>query len=67
MQSMDEIALITLLQDCNPRINKLYIKNKALLDRFQAQYSTEITPLIQDTQNNFVYSYYEPIFSNFYL
>ena len=67
MQSMDEIALITLLQDCNPRINKLYIKNKALLDRFQAQYSTEITPLIQDTQNNFVYSYYEHIFSNFYL
>lgn len=67
MQSSDEIALTTLLQDCNPRINKLYVKNKALLNRFQSQYAEEITPLIQNSSNNFVYSYYEPIFSRFKL
>ena len=67
MQSTDEIALTTLLQDCNPRINKLYVKNKALLNRFQAQYAAEITPLIQNSSNNFVYMYYEPIFWKFQL
>ena len=67
MKSVDEIALMTLLQDCNPQIGKLYVKNKALLDRFQAQYSWQISSLIQLPLNEFVYNYYEPIFSNFEL
>ena len=67
LKSEDEIALTTLLQDCNPRIWKLYVKNKALLDRFQAQYSEMISPLIKLSTNEFVYQYYEPIFSNFKL
>ena len=67
LKSEDEIALTTLLQDCNPRIGKLYVKNKALLDWFQAQYSEQISPLIQLSSNEFVYQYYEPIFSNFKL
>ena len=67
LKSEDEIALTTLLQDCNPRIWKLYVKNKALLDRFQAQYSDQIFPLINLSSGDFVYQYYEPIFSNFKL
>ena len=67
LKSEDEIALTTLLQDCNPRIWKLYVKNKALLDRFQAQYSEMISPLIKLSSNDFVYQYYEPVFSNFKL
>lgn len=67
LKSGDEIALTTLLQDCNPRIWKLYIKNKALLDRFQAQYSEIISSLIKLPTSEFVYQYYEPIFSNFRL
>ena len=67
LKSGDEIALTTLLQDCNPRIWKLYVKNKALLDRFQAQYSEMISPLIKLSASDFVYQYYEPIFSNFKL
>ena len=63
----DEIALTTLLQDCNPQIWKLYVKNKALLDWFQAQYSTQISSLIKLSQREFVYNYYEPIFSHFQL
>ena len=67
LKSEDEIALTTLLQDCNPRIWKLYVKNKALLDWFQAQYSGQISPLIKLSSNEFVYQYYVPIFSNFRL
>ena len=67
MKAEDEIALTTLLQDCNPQIWKLYVKNKALLDWFQAQYSSDISSLIQLSQNEFIYHYYEPIFSNFQL
>ncbi len=67
MKAEDEIALTTLLQDCNPQIWKLYVKNKALLDWFQAQYSSNISSLIQLSQNEFIYHYYEPIFSNFQL
>ena len=67
MKSEDEIALTTLLQDCNPQLWKLYVKNKALLDWFQAQYSSNISSLIQLSSNEFVYNYYEPIFWNFQL
>jgi hypothetical protein len=67
LKSEDEIALTTLLQDCDPRIWKLYVKNKALLDRFQAQYSEMISPMIKLSTNDFVNQYYEPIFSNFKL
>ena len=63
----DEIALITLLQDCNPQIGKLYVKNKALLDWFQSQYSSQISSLIKLSSREFVYYYYEPFFSNFKL
>ena len=67
LKSEDEIALSTLLQDCNPRIGKLYVKNKALLDWFQAQYSSQISSLIKLPPIEFIYQYYEPIFSNFKL
>ena len=67
LKSEDEIDLTTLLQDCNPRIWKLYVKNKVLLDRFQAQYSEMISLMIKLSTNDFVYQYYEPIFSNFKL
>jgi hypothetical protein len=65
LKSEDEIALTTLFQDCNPRIWKLYVKNKALLDRFQNQYSDQISLLINLSSSEFVYQYYEPIFANF--
>ena len=67
MRMEDEIALITLLQDCNPQIEKLYVRNRALLDWFQAQYSWQISTLIKLSSRDFVYNYYEPIFSNFQL
>ena len=67
LKSQDEIALTTLLQDCNPRVWKLYVKNKVLLDWFQAQYSNQISSLIKLPVNEFVYQYYEPIFYNFKL
>ena len=67
MKAEDEIALTTLLQDCNPQIWKLYVKNKALLDWFQAQYSRDISSFIKLPLNEFVYHYYEPVFSNFEL
>lgn len=67
MKSGDEIALTTLLQDCNPQLWKLYVKNKALLDWFQAQYASNISSLIQLSSDDFVYNYYEPIFWNFQL
>ena len=67
MKAEDEIALTTLLQDCNPQIWKLYVKNKVLLDWFQAQYSRDISSLIKLPLNEFVYHYYEPVFSNFEL
>lgn len=67
MKAEDEISLITLLQDCNPQIWKLYIKNKGLLDWFQAQYSSSILWLLKLSSSDFVYEYYEPIFSKFEL
>ncbi len=67
LKTEDEIALTTLLQDCNPRIWRLYVKNKALLDWFQAQYSEIISPLIKLPMDEFVYNYYEPIFWQFKL
>jgi hypothetical protein len=67
LKTEDEIGLTTLFQDCNPRIWKLYVKNKVLLDRFQAQYSKQISQLIKLSASEFVYQYYEPIFSNFKL
>jgi len=67
MKTADEVALTTLLQDCNPQIWKLYVKNKALLDWFQAQYSLEISSMIQLSHDDFIYHYYEPIFSDFEL
>ena len=57
----------TLLQDCNPRVWKLYVKNKALLDWFQNEYSWEISQLIKLSSSDFIHQYYEPIFSNFKL
>ena len=67
LKSEDEIALTTLLQDCNPRIWKLYVKNKVLLDWFQAEYSGKISPLLKLSSNEFVYQYYKPLFSKFKL
>jgi len=67
LKSKDENALITLLQDCNPRIWKLYVKNKALLDRFQSKYFWQISSLIWLSSIDFVYHYYAPLFSNFKL
>jgi len=67
LQSQDEIALSTLLQDCNPRVWKLYVKNKALLDWFQNEYSWQISQLIKLSSSDFIHQYYEPIFSNFKL
>jgi hypothetical protein len=61
----DEISLLTLLQDVNPKICKLYIKNKALLDRFQQKYASEISPLIKLKNADFISAFYSPFFSLF--
>jgi len=61
----DEIALLTLLQDTNPKICKLYIKNKALLERFQQQYASSISPLIQLKKADFISAFYRPFCSLF--
>jgi hypothetical protein len=50
----DEIALLTLLQDINPKICKLYIKNKNLLERFQKKYAPVISPLINQKKADFI-------------
>ncbi|MDR0649894.1 MAG: hypothetical protein LBG59_00360 [Candidatus Peribacteria bacterium] len=50
----DEIALLTLLQDINPKICKLYIKNKSLLERFQKKYAPLISPLINQKKAAFI-------------
>jgi hypothetical protein len=57
----DEIALLTLLQDVNPKICKLYIKNKALLDWFQKSYASQISPLIKKKKADFVAEFYRPL------
>ena len=67
MKTTDEIALMTLLQECNPQISKLYVKNAVVLDWFQAQYMDQISSLIHLPSNEFIYHYYEPIFSHFSL
>jgi hypothetical protein len=59
----DEIALLTMLQDINPKICKLYIKNKALLDRFQGKYASQISPLIKKKKADFVAEFYRPLLS----
>jgi hypothetical protein len=58
----DENALLTLFQDVNPRFSKLYVKNSALLDRFQQQWSKEISSLIKLKSSEFVSAFYAPFF-----
>ena len=67
LKMWDEIAMTTLLQDVNPKIWKLYVKNKALLDWFQIQYSDKIHELIKLSNQEFIYDYYKTIFLNFQL
>ncbi|MDR2541500.1 MAG: hypothetical protein LBD11_07250 [Candidatus Peribacteria bacterium] len=57
----DENMLLVLLQDVNPRISKLYIKNKSLLQRFQASYGSEISTLIKQEKSAFIFSFYAPM------
>ncbi|MDR2190252.1 MAG: hypothetical protein LBP53_03535 [Candidatus Peribacteria bacterium] len=59
----DEIALITLLQDLNPKICKLYIKNKSLLDWFQTTYAAQISPLMKKSPVAFIQAFYQPLLS----
>ncbi|MDR2415342.1 MAG: hypothetical protein LBD75_01695 [Candidatus Peribacteria bacterium] len=61
----DEIALLTLLQDINPKICKLYIKNKNLLERFQKKYASLISPLINQKKADFIAGFYRPLCSSF--
>lgn len=67
LNAMDESALMVLLQDVNPQLGKLYVKNKALLDWFQAQYSRQISPMLKLSRLDFITQYYEPLFSHFAL
>ena len=64
-RAQNKSALSVLLQDCNPQIWKLYVKNKALLDWFQAQYQGQISSFLKLNNDDFVYQYYEPLFSHF--
>jgi hypothetical protein len=59
----DENTLLSLLQDINPRMSKLYIKNKSLLQRFQQTYGSEISTLIKKEKAEFITEYYAPTFS----
>jgi hypothetical protein len=61
----DEMSLLTLLQDVNPKICKLYIKNKAVLDWFQQKYGTMISALIKFKKTDFVVAFYIPLVSIF--
>jgi len=61
----DEMALISLLQDMNPKLCKLYVKNKAVLDRFKKRYASSISDMMQLSQSDFIASYYQPFFSGF--
>jgi hypothetical protein len=56
----DEMSLLAILQDANPKICKLYIKNKALLERFQQNYSAVVSPLIQLKKADFISAFYSP-------
>jgi hypothetical protein len=60
LRMFDEIALLTLLQDINPKICKLYIKNKNLLERFQKKYAPFISPLINQKKADFIANFYRP-------
>lgn len=61
----NEIAITTLLQDFNPQLWKLYIKNKSLLLRFQNEYSNKISSLIKKKNSDFIRAYYKQIFGRF--
>ena len=62
LSMFDENALVTLLQDVNPRLSKLYVKNAALLEWFQKQWSKEISTLIRLKSSEFVSAFYAPFF-----
>jgi hypothetical protein len=57
----DENMLLVLLQEINPRISKLYIKNKSLLQRFQTSYGSEISALIKQEKSVFISGFYAPM------
>jgi uncharacterized membrane protein YsdA (DUF1294 family) len=59
----DENTVLSLLQDINPRMSKLYIKNKSLLQRFQKTYGPEISALIKKEKADFIAEYYGLTFS----
>ena len=61
----DEIALLNLLQDVNPKLGKLYIKNSALLQRFQEKYGKTISAMINQKNADFISEFYSPLFSDF--
>ena len=65
LTSMDESSLMVLLQDINPQVGKIYVKNKALLNWFQAQYSDQISSMLHLSHEDFVTEYYAPLFSHF--
>jgi hypothetical protein len=59
----DENALLVLLQDVNPRLTKLYVKNSSLLAWFQKQWSKEISSLIKLKSSDFISAFYTPFFA----
>ena len=61
----DEISLLTILQDINPKLWKLYVKNTALLQRFQEKYSKKISEMIRRKSTDFILEFYSSFFSGF--
>ena len=55
-------ATLTVLQELNPKICKLYLKNPTLLKRFQEQFSDKISSMIKKEKAEFVSEFYAPIF-----
>lgn len=60
-----QTSLITLLQDLNPKVIKLYIKDKTLLNRFQSLYGNQISSMIKKPDDQFVSDFFSPFFKWF--
>ncbi len=53
---------LILLQDINPKLCKLYLKNTHLLKQFQKQFGEKISIMIKQNKTEFIKNFYTPFF-----
>ncbi|NOZ44514.1 MAG: hypothetical protein GXP45_05260 [bacterium] len=62
---MDENALITLLQDFNPKDLRVYVKNKKILDLFKSSFLEIISSLLEKNQRGLLQFVYTDLVKTF--